>query len=42
MVTIKEKSKYRPSRVEVVLAWITTVAAGLAVAWFVIRPFLGR
>jgi hypothetical protein len=34
---LKEKSSYRPTRLEAVLAWIFTVAAGIALAWFVLR-----
>lgn len=39
---LKEKSSYRATRTETVLAWIVTAAAGLAVGWFVLRQLLGR
>ncbi len=36
MALIKPKSDYRPTRVETVLAWIVTAAAGLVVLWLVL------
>ena len=40
MGLLKEKTTYRPTRLETALAWIVTVAAGVAVAWLVLRPWL--
>jgi hypothetical protein len=32
---LKEKTRYRPTRTELALAWVFTAAAGVAVAlWF--------
>ena len=42
MGLLKEKSSYRPTRPETVVAWILTLGAGIAVAWFVLRQLLGR
>ena len=39
---LKEKSAYRPTKVETVLAWIVTAAAGLVVAAFLARAWLGK
>jgi hypothetical protein len=39
---LKEKSAYRPTRVETILAWIVTIAAGVVVAAFLARAWLGR
>ena len=41
MGLLKEKTSYRPSRPEVVLAWVFTGAAGLAVAWFLAEALFG-
>jgi hypothetical protein len=40
MGLLKEKSPYRPTRRETVLAWIVTAASGAAVAWFVLGRLL--
>jgi len=40
MGLLKEKSSYRPTRLETAAAWIVTAASGLAVAWFVLRALL--
>jgi hypothetical protein len=39
---LKEKSSYRPTRLEFALAWVITVASGLVTAWFVLVPLLRR
>ena len=41
MGLLKEKSSYRPTRFEVVLAWIVTGASGAVVAWFLYRAWFG-
>ncbi len=38
MGLLKEKTSYRPTRVESLLAWVMTGAAGLVVAWKVLWP----
>ena len=37
MSFLKPKSAYRPTRPETVLAWVFTAAAGVVVAWLVLR-----
>ena len=37
---LKEKSSYRPTRPEVVLSWVFTLAAAAVVAWKVLVPWL--
>jgi hypothetical protein len=39
---LKEKSSYRPTRLESVVAWVVTGAAGAVVALFLARSWLGR
>jgi hypothetical protein len=39
---LKEKSPYRPTRLETVVAWVVTAAAGLVVALFLARSWFGR
>lgn len=39
---LKEKSAYRPTRFEIVAAWVVTVASGLVVAAFLVRAWAGR
>ena len=39
---LKEKSSYRPTRFETVVAWIVTGGAGLVVALFLARSWFGR
>ena len=41
MGLLKEKSVYRPTRLETILAWAVTAAAGLVVAAFLARAWLG-
>jgi hypothetical protein len=41
MGLLKEKSSYRPSPVEVALAWVLTGASGLAVAVYLLRTWIG-
>ncbi len=38
---LKEKTSYRPTRSEIALAWVFTLAAAAVVAWKVFRPWLG-
>ncbi len=38
MGLLKQKTTYRPSRLESTLAWVFTAAAGLVVAWKVLWP----
>ena len=42
MGLLKEKSSYRPTRAETVLAWIVTAGSAVAVGWFVLRQLFGR
>jgi hypothetical protein len=37
MSFLKPRSRYRPTRVETVLAWVFTGASFLAVVWAVLR-----
>ena len=38
---LKEKTGYRPTRTETALAWVFTGAAGLVVAAWILRAWLG-
>lgn len=38
---LKEKSSYRATRAETVLAWVVTAVSATAVGWFVLRRLLG-
>jgi hypothetical protein len=42
MSLLKQKSSYRPTRTERVLAWIVTGASAVAVVAFLVRRILGR
>jgi hypothetical protein len=41
MTLLKEKSSYRPTRTERILAWVVTCASALAVLAFLARRLLG-
>ena len=42
MGLLKEKSSYRPTRLEKISAWVFTVGACAAVGWYVLRELLRR
>jgi hypothetical protein len=37
MGLLKEKSSYRPTRFEQLLAWVVTLASAATVVWFALR-----
>ncbi|GJM44363.1 MAG: hypothetical protein DHS20C21_12050 [Gemmatimonadota bacterium] len=40
MGLLKEKTKYRPTRAEVTLAWVFTAASGAVAAWWILTAWL--